>query len=214
MKNNIRILQLVALLTLTPVYLAANQNVPTLSTYQSIMLLCTIGAFGMIMAQFWLTRSKLLGLSKIPTATVIKYHKIIGIVAGGFLLLHPILMVARRYWVQESDPFSNLMLLIQTPTLRSAVFAWIALALLLLLSGSRIHRKLRFQEWKHLHGALSLTFIAFSLLHITSVGRHSNTTMTAFWILLCGTSVMPLISSWIPKIYFRHKIHPAKVSHK
>lgn len=214
MKNNIKIIQLVTLLTLAPVYLAANQNVPTLSTYQSIMLLCTIGAFGMIMAQFWLTRSKLLGLSQIPTATVIKYHKIIGILAGGFLLLHPILMVARRYWVQESDPISNLLLLIHTPTLRTAVAAWIALALLLFLSASRIHRKLRFQDWRHLHGSLSLAFMIFSLLHITSVGRHSNTAMTVFWIVLCGTSAMPLISSWIPKIYIRHSPHTAKIHHK
>lgn len=214
MKNNIRIIQLVALLTLAPVYLAASQSVPTLSTYQSIVLLCTIGAFGMIMTQFWLTRSQLLGLSQIPTATVIKYHRIIGILAGGFLLVHPILMVARRYWVQESDPVSNLMLLIQAPTLRSAVAAWISLALLLLLSGSRIHRKLRFQSWRHFHGALSLAFITFSLLHITSVGRHSNTAMSAFWIVLCGTSAMPLISSWIPKSCFRDNHHTAKVHHK
>ena len=205
MKNNIRIIQFIAFLALTPVYLAVNQKVPTLSTYQNIMLLCSLGAFGMMIAQFWLTRSKLLGLSEVPTATVIRYHKIIGIIAGGFLLLHPLLMVARRFWVEESDRIGNLQLLIQSPALRPAVAAWIALALLVLLSSARIHRKLRFRNWRHMHGALSLTFIVLSLWHITSVGRHSNTTMSAFWIILCGVSVMPLISSWLPKLYIRHR---------
>ena len=163
MKHAIKIIQLVALLSLTPVYLAANQSVPTLSTYQNIMLLCTIGAFGMIMVQFWLTRSKLLGLSEIPTATVIRCHKLTGILAGGFLLSHPFLMVARR-----------------------------------------------FQNWRHMHGALSLAFLKLALWHIVSVGRHSNTTMSAFWIIVCGISAMPLISSWIPEIYLRHNTHKAK----
>ncbi|MDA3925481.1 MAG: hypothetical protein PF904_12355 [Kiritimatiellae bacterium] len=75
MKNHIKIIQLLTFLTLMPIYLAVNQSVPTLSTYQNIMLLCTLGAFGMIMVQFWLTCSRRVGLSEIPTATVIRYHR-------------------------------------------------------------------------------------------------------------------------------------------
>lgn len=205
MKNSIRIIQLLAILALTPVYLAVNQRVPTLSTYQNIMLLCTLGAFGMMIAQFWLTRAKLLGLSKVPTSTVIRYHKFIGIIAGGFLLLHPILMVARRFWVVESDPIDNLKLLIQSLALRPAVAAWIVLALLLLLSASRIHRRMRFQDWRQMHGILSVAFILLASWHVIAVGRHSNVAMSAFWILLCGASVVPLVISWLPAISLKLK---------
>jgi len=204
MKNNIRIIQLIAFLTLMPIYLAVNQNVPTLSTYQNIMLLCTLGAFGMIMAQFWLTCSRRLGLSGVPTATIIRYHKIIGFIAGGFLLLHPLLMVARRFWVTESDPIGNLQLLIQSPALRPAVAAWIVLAFLVLLSASGIHRKVRFQNWLVLHKALSVAFAILAFWHIISVGRHSNSIMSVFWIVLCASSTAPIFFNWIPKIDIRH----------
>jgi len=206
MKNNIRIIQLIAVLALTPVYLAINQKVPTLSAYQNIMLLCTLGAFGMMIAQFWLTRSKRIGLSEVPTVIIIRYHRFIGIIAGGFLLLHPLLIVARRFWVVESDPISNLRLLIHSPALRPAVAAWIVLAFLVLLSSSRIHRKVRFQNWRQMHGMLSVAFIILASWHIISVGRHSNMAMSVFWIVLCVSSTAPLIISWLPKLYIKHRV--------
>lgn len=206
MKNNIKIIQLIAFLTFMPICLAVSQSIPTLSTYQNIMLLCTLGAFGMIMAQFWLTRSKRVGLSEVPTATVIRYHKIIGVIAGGFLLLHPVLIVARRFWVAESNPIDNLKLVLQSSALRPAVATWIVLALLVLLSASGIYRKVRFQNWLFLHKALSAAFVLLACWHILSVGRHSNTMMSVFWIVVCAVSTAPIFFSWIPAVPSNFKI--------
>ena len=113
---------------------------------------------------------------------------------AGSCFIHPVLMIARRFWVQESDPFDNLILMLRAPALLPAIVAWGLLAVVGMLSLARHH--LRPTSWRVLHGLLSAVFVGLATWHVVTVGRHSNAAMSAFWIVLAAGAVGALFLSY------------------
>ena len=106
-----------------PVLLAWNQNVPTRFVTRAIVLFVSISAFGLLLGQFWLTRLLPRNMTEMKVSRLLRWHKAIGYAACVVILLHPILLIARRFWVQESNPVDNLLLMLRAPALLPA---WIA----------------------------------------------------------------------------------------
>jgi len=198
MKKPPFIIALILFFALAPVYLAVIQKVPTRFVFQHVVLLLSLGAFGLVLGQFWLSRLLPRDAAGMPTAGVIRFHKIIGYTIGTFLLLHPGLMIARRFWVEESNPVDNLLLMLQSPALLPAIIAWGFLVLIVLLALPPIRRSLRGRTWRMLHGLLSLAFVGLATWHVVAVGRHSNSAMSAFWLALAAGSMGVLLLSYLP----------------
>jgi len=194
MKTPSLVVVLVLVAALAPVFLALNQNVPAGSLFKQAVLLLSLAAFGLVLGQFWLSRLLSWRSVKIWPAKIIHWHKVIGSTAGGFLLIHPVLMVARRFWVQESGPGDNLLLMLRAPVLRPAIIAWVTLALLLALS--IVRRSLRRQQWRILHGLLAKSVAGLTTWHVIAVGRHSNTAMSDFWAVLAAGAIGALLNSY------------------
>lgn len=190
---------LASLFALVPIGLASIQDVPVRFVTQQVVLLLSLAAFGLVLGQFWLTRRLRRHSPEVPLGGVFRVHRIIGNVAGSVLLLHPVLMVARRFWVQESDPIDNLLLLLRSPLLLPAIFAWALLAVIVVLSPRSVRRKLRFSNWRPLHGLLSVCFVGLATWHVVAIGRHSNPAMSAFWIALATGAIAPLIASYMSR---------------
>lgn len=198
MKQSPFIIALILFFALAPVYLAVIQKVPTRFVFQHVVLLLSLGAFGLVLGQFWLSRLLPREAAGLPTKGVIRFHNIIGYIIGVFLLLHPILMIARRFWVEESNPVDNLLLLVRSPALLPAIIAWGFLVLIVLLALPPIRRSIRGRTWRILHGLLSLAFVGLATWHVVAVGRHSNPAMSAFWIALAAGSMVVLLLSYLP----------------
>lgn len=124
-----------------------------------------------------------------------RWHKYIGYIAGTFFLIHPVLMIARRFWVEESNPIHNLMLMIKSPLMLTGILAW--LLLVLIITMALIRKKIPPKLFRLLHGALSLAFTALATCHVISIGLHSNSTMNAYWVLLAGFATIALLSSYL-----------------
>lgn len=205
MNRNTPIVVYLLFMALVPVYLAVNQGVPTQFVTQQAVLLLSLAAFGLVLGQFWLSRLLPPDVTKVKPAVVLRGHKVVGYAAGAFLLLHPVLIVARRFWAQESDPIDNLLLILGAPAMLPAIVAWVLLALLVLLS--LLRRRLRPKSWGLLHGLMSAAFVGLATWHVVSVGRHSSAAMSLFWIALAGSAVGTLLLSYLPV----HSTHNSKI---
>lgn len=200
------------LMVLVPISLAVNQDIPVGSAYKQVVLLLSLAAFGLVLGQFWLSRFLPRSVAKIRPAAVLRWHRIVGYSAVGFLLIHPVLMIARRFWVQESGPIDNLLLMLRAPALLPAVVAWLVMALLGV--SSLVRRRIRPKSWRHFHGLLSVGFAGLATWHVVAVGRHSNTAMSLFWIALASGAVATLLSSYLPVLSARTSTDNKGVAHE
>lgn len=109
------------------------------------------------------------------------FHNLMGIVALGFILAHPLILIISGYsaycWI---NPFACG----STPVTLSAYFS---VFLLLLLVGSSVWReklRIKYELWYALHGILALLVLFIALYHIFVIGRYTSTAvMKAVWLL-------------------------------
>ncbi|VGO20323.1 hypothetical protein SCARR_02385 [Pontiella sulfatireligans] len=188
---------------LVPVLLAIAQDVPTQSTLQLTVALASVGTFGLMLGLFWLSRLMPDNTVKMKYSSSMRWHKYIGYVAGLFFLVHPFLMIVRRFWVQESLPMDNLVLMVKSPLMLTGIMAWFLMIVLVVLAFFR--KKFPAKVFRYVHGALSISFVGFATLHVLKVGRHSNQAMSAFWIALAGVAVVSLLVSYIKPLLKRNE---------
>jgi predicted ferric reductase len=109
------------------------------------------------------------------------FHNIMGVVALGMLLLHPLLLIISGYpaacWL---NPFANCANL----ATRTASLALYALIFLILTSIWRKTFRIPYEVWQVMHGLLSLFVLVASMVHIFILGRYTTTAvMQAVWLL-------------------------------
>jgi predicted ferric reductase len=186
--KNLRFMALfLGLFALGPLYLAVGRDVSALSTYQYAVLFVSLSAFGLLMGLFWLTRLLPRSLRSMRLPGLLRWHKTFGYLAGLVLLLHPLMIVGRRYMVAETLPLDNLVLMARSPLMYSGVAAWVLL-LLMLFSGM-VRRAFPAKFWRIQHGLCAVAFSGFATWHVVAVGRHSNLPMSIFWIGLAVSGV-------------------------
>ena len=109
------------------------------------------------------------------------FHNIMGVVALGLLLVHPILLVFNGYpancWLNPFASCANL----ATTTASLAVYA---LILLVVTSIWQKRFRIPYEAWQIMHGLLALFILISSLFHIFILGRYTSTNlMKAMWLL-------------------------------
>lgn len=180
---------------LSPVFLAVSQTVPTKSTFQFVTLLTSAGAFGLMLSLFWLSRLMPRNAVNMRFASTLRLHKWLGYSTGLFFLFHPVLIIARRFWVQESLPLDNLKILLSSPLVRPGIAAWILLVLIMAIA--LLRKKIPAKTFRYAHGLLSIGFTLFATRHIIATGRHSHPAMIAWWIALAGAAIAALLYSYV-----------------
>jgi uncharacterized membrane protein len=170
-----------------PVALAFAQKVPTQSTFQQVVLITSITAAGLAFGAFWLTRLIPFKTSEIRMGKVLLWHKYIGYTVGAVFLLHPFLIIARRFWAIESNPIDNLKLLFSSPLVWPGVAAWVLL--IVMLSTAFFRNRFTASTFRALHGCLAVGFVLLATWHIVSIGRHSDIIFAAFWILIATAAI-------------------------
>ncbi|MDQ1373179.1 MAG: hypothetical protein QOJ09_517, partial [Actinomycetota bacterium] len=99
---------------------------------------------------------------------VMRYHRQIAFVALAFIVLHPVLLLARArsvYW-----PIINPL---HAPSrVQWGQGALLMLVFLVVVSVLRLRWKLNYEMWRVTHGVLAVLVTSFALMHVRSVGVY------------------------------------------
>ena len=109
------------------------------------------------------------------------FHNLMGMVALGFLLAHPILLVIYGYpancWLNPFASCANL-------ATRTAALSLYGLILLVVISVWRKQLRIRYEVWYVLHGLFALFVVVAALVHIFILGRYTTTpAMRTVWLV-------------------------------
>jgi predicted ferric reductase len=170
-----------------PLLLSISQAVPTQSTFQLVVLLVSLAGAGLALGLFWLSRLTPHGAVNIRLGKMLIWHKYLGYLVGAVFLLHPVLIIARRFWAVESNPIDNLVLLFSSPLVWPGVAAWLLLITLVVTAFAR--KRFAPTTFRWLHGCLAVAFVSLGVWHVIAVGRHSSLILSAFWIVLAAAAI-------------------------
>ena len=100
------------------------------------------------------------------------FHNLMGTVALGFILAHPVLLIVSGYpakcWLNPFSSCANV----------ATITAVLSIFTLLLMIATSIWRKqlhLRYEQWYLMHGIFALGVVFSALVHIIIIGRYTTT---------------------------------------
>lgn len=133
------------------------------------------------------------------------FHNLMGIVALGFVLAHPIMLILSGYpaacWLNPFSSCANL----------TTIAAFLSVFLLLVLISLSIWRKqlgIKYEHWQFFHGILALIVLGSALIHIFIIGRYTSTPALKLIWLLYSVIVLALITwykIWTPLKAFNRR---------
>ncbi len=182
-----------------PILIYVLSDFPRRSILKETISILTLGAFFVTMLQFFMSRAAKDKLKEHRMATVIKWHKVLGYIVAGILLLHPFLIIAPRFFEAGILPQDAFIELITTSTqgVILGIITWMLMLLIALTSIFRDKLGIRYKVWRMLHGILSITFITGAAFHVIELGRHINIPM--LWLI----SVLSILAvALLLKLYF------------
>jgi predicted ferric reductase len=121
--------------------------------------------------------------------TMLQFHRQTGLVAFGFVLAHPIVLILANagYW-DFLDPRVNFLRGI------FLIFVVVALPALIVTSLWRETFRLPYQWWRLGHGALALMILVVGLVHITRVHYYlSDPWKQVVWIAMGTASIVSIL---------------------
>ena len=176
---------------------------PSRTILKEMLSLLTLGAFFLLLGQFYLSRVNIVTLSGQKYSHVIKLHKIIGALCIPILFLHPFFIVLPRYFEAGIDPKDAFSLMISNFSSRGILLGFIAMVLMILIGLTSMLRKkmhLTYTTWRTLHAFLSFAFIIIATWHAVDLGRHMDTFLSTYTIVLSSIGCVFLI-----RLYFFNK---------
>lgn len=120
----------------------------------------------------WLSR-------RIGQDTLLQFHRHAGIIAAGFIVAHPVLLIlADPAYAAFFDPRANLP--------RAFALSAVNLALLLLIGSSMLRARLslQYEWWRLLHGLLAGFIMVVAVAHVLMVGRYAGPPYKAVLLVL------------------------------
>lgn len=170
---------------------------PRRSVLKEIISVLTLVSFSAMLSMFFMSRANKKILNGHKMGIVNKFHRIIGYIFVGILMVHPFLIVIPRYFeagVEPNEAFLKIITSFGSTGIILGIIAWSLMIILGITSLLRNKIGLRYNTWKMFHGILSGFFISAALWHILNFGRHINLTMTIFYCSLAGISLILLIN--------------------
>jgi len=182
-----------------PVMFWALSEVPRQSVLRETISIITLLAFSIMLLQFYLARINRPMLKGQKMGKVLKWHKTLGYIFVVVLLIHPFLVILPRYYESGINPKDAFITMITTFN-KGIVLGIIAWGLMFLIGLTSLIRKvlpLSYKTWRLIHGILSIAFIITASLHVLKLGRHIDTSLSVFIILLASGGVFLLIRTYI-----------------
>ena len=173
---------------------------PERTTLKDSISFLTIGAFFLMLGQFYLSRINRITLKGHKFSGVVNIHKIIGYIFIPVLILHPFLVVVPRYFESGVDPIEAFKTILTTFGSKGIVIGMAAMVLMILLGFTSMLRKkmkMKYSTWRFSHGLLSIAFVVLASWHAIDLGRHTDMVMSIYMILMAATGVFFLLKLYI-----------------
>lgn len=174
---------------------------PMRSVLKESISLITILALFMMIAQFFLSRAD----NDLTTAyhfkDILKWHKIIGYIFVGILILHPFFIIVPRFFesgILPWDAFWKLITTFETTGQIVGLIAYILMFVLGLTSMLRNKLGIKYKTWIYLHGVLSMLFIFLAIWHAIDMGKHSEKAIIFWMVFLAFIGTVLLLRTYIP----------------
>lgn len=190
----------IVLYLLFPIVYMLLGDFPSRTFLKETLSILTIAAFFLMQAQFYFARSNKPILKGHKMAKVIKIHKAIGYIFIPVLMLHPFFIVLPRFFESGVDPIEAFITLLTTWNSNGIIMgliAWVLMVILGITSMFRNKIEMKYTSWRYFHGLLSIVFIILATWHAVDLGKHTDTVMSTYMILLGVFGIILLM-----KIYF------------
>lgn len=196
-KNNVQ-LQILTLFVSMPLLIWAAGSYPQRTLLKESLSVVTIVAFSLMIGLFYLARTNRAATKKISVSKLLSWHKIVGYLAVPVLLVHPFLLVVPRFFEAGIAPGEAFKTIITTFTSSGILFGLSTWSLLLILGLTSLMRKklpLSYQTWRTIHGVLATLCLVGAAVHVIDLGRHTDSAMTAFFVLLSTGGIYLLLKN-------------------
>lgn len=165
---------------------------PRRSSLKELISVVTIVSFFVMILQFFLSRFNKQLDGNVKKSAVVRWHKVLGYIFITVLLVHPFLIVLPHYFSPAMSPgeaFNMILLEWSSYGVLMGIIAWVLMLVLGVLSYFRNSLKMKYTDWRLLHGILSVVFIIVASLHVISLGRHIELPM----VVLIGIFVLSAV---------------------
>lgn len=185
-----------------PVLLFSLGDFPPRTLFKNAISLLTLLAFSLILGQFFLSRTNNFTKNIHKFKNVIALHKAIGYFVVGVFFLHPFLIILPRFFEVGPDPLDSFIKMITTFDSLGVILGLIAWSLMLVIGITALFRErlpLSYKTWRVFHGLLSVAFVLIATWHSVDLGRHTNTPISLFFIILATIGSLMLLKLYIFK---------------
>lgn len=184
-----------------PVLLYALDGVPKRTLLKESLLLLTLLAFSMTIAQIFLTRCNRRMFPDTSTAVIVKVHKVTGYFFTAVLLLHPFLIVIPRYFeagVAPKDAFITIITSVHSVGVMTGLCAWLLILLLGITSLLRGQLFAKYITWRIVHGILSVLFLVCGSWHAVDLGRNMSLMLSSYLVVGALGGVLLFVKTYAP----------------
>ncbi|MBI9040942.1 ferric reductase-like transmembrane domain-containing protein [Lutibacter sp.] len=162
----------------------------------------TILGFTLFLSQFFLTRINQKLVKDIRMVNVLKIHKIIGYTFIIILLFHPIFIIVPKFLdntVAPVDAFLKLITTFSSLGVILGLIAYVCIIVILITSFFRFKLHLKYKTWRSLHGYFTMLFVITATWHVINIGRHSNTPLSIYYVLMVASGIIYLLKTYLFK---------------
>lgn len=203
MKENFRLHYLIPMAVLylaVPLLYVYFGDFPSRTALKDTISLVTVGAFFLMLGQFYLSRLNRFTLEGYKMSGVMKLHRIIGYVFIPVLFIHPFLLVVPRYFEAGVDPTEAFRTILTTFGTSGIIMGMVAMVLMIVLGVTSVLRNrlpLTHTTWRAVHGLLSAAFVILATWHAVNMGRHTDTFLSTYMIVASAVGVAFLVRQYL-----------------
>lgn len=168
---------------------------------EALSLMSILG-FTMLLSQFFYSRINKSLVKDIRMVNVLKIHKFIGYTFISILLLHPFFIIVPKFFdngLTPADAFLELITTFDSLGVVLGLIAYATMILLLVTAFFRFKMHLKYRTWRNLHGYLTMLFVITATWHVITLGRHSNTSFSIYYVLMVASGIFYLLNTYLFK---------------
>lgn len=200
--NIFKLLPLIITFIGVPLLLWVLGEFPKRNILMESLSLLTILGFTLLLSQFFFSRINKSLVKDIRMVNVLKIHKFIGYLFISILLLHPFFIIVPKFFdsgVSPADAFLKLITTFSSLGVILGLTAYTCMVILIVSAFFRFKLHLKYRTWRNLHGYLTMLFVITATWHVITLGRHSNTSFSIYYVLMVASGIYYLLKTHLFK---------------
>lgn len=203
------------IVALTPLGLAAWQELPPRPFRDELSSGLAIVAFSMLLVEFVLSGRFRWVSGRIGIDLTMRFHQLIARSLAVFILIHPFLYSLPSSSPRPWDTSGQLTLGLSGTSFVTGMLAWLLLPALVLMGIFRRKLPYRYESWRLMHGLGAAMIALLTLHHAIDGGRYSeDRNLAIFWIVLAIVAFSTLLQVYVvtPLIQLRRRFRVVSVT--